>query len=75
MAPCVQVHVDNLSDKQVANQVEVRGPPASKAFDQQGKPTKVSASGIYHFYLSTEYKICSFNRLDAHKWKVFWLEL
>ncbi|GER49379.1 glycine--tRNA ligase beta subunit [Striga asiatica] len=34
--------VDNLGDKQVANQVEVRGPPASKAFDQQGNPTKAS---------------------------------
>lgn len=38
---CLQVHVDSLCDKQVANQVEVRGPPASKAFDQQGNPTKV----------------------------------
>ncbi|KAK6162665.1 hypothetical protein DH2020_002506 [Rehmannia glutinosa] len=35
------VRVDNLCDKQVANQVEARGPPASKAFDQQGNPTKV----------------------------------
>ncbi|KAH6789612.1 glycine-tRNA ligase [Perilla frutescens var. frutescens] len=36
------VHVDNLSGKQVSNQVEVRGPPASKAFDQQGNPTKAA---------------------------------
>ncbi|KAL8500437.1 hypothetical protein ACS0TY_020147 [Phlomoides rotata] len=36
------VHVDNLCEKQVANQVEVRGPPASKAFDQQGNPTKAA---------------------------------
>ncbi|KAK4476449.1 hypothetical protein RD792_015602 [Penstemon davidsonii] len=36
------VCVDSLSDKQVANQVEVRGPPASKAFDQQGNPTKAA---------------------------------
>ncbi|XP_011089243.1 glycine--tRNA ligase, chloroplastic/mitochondrial 2 isoform X1 [Sesamum indicum] len=36
------VHVHNLCDKQVANQVEVRGPPASKAFDQQGNPTKAA---------------------------------
>ncbi|XP_075517692.1 glycine--tRNA ligase, chloroplastic/mitochondrial 2-like isoform X2 [Primulina tabacum] len=34
--------VDNLSDKQVANQVEVRGPPASKAFDGLGNPTKAA---------------------------------
>ncbi|KAK6162658.1 hypothetical protein DH2020_002499 [Rehmannia glutinosa] len=36
------VRVDNLCDKQVANQVEARGPPASKAFDQQGNPTKAA---------------------------------
>ncbi|XP_042027654.1 glycine--tRNA ligase, chloroplastic/mitochondrial 2-like isoform X4 [Salvia splendens] len=36
------VHVDDLIAKQVANQVEVRGPPASKAFDQQGNPTKAA---------------------------------
>ncbi|KAL3815004.1 hypothetical protein ACJIZ3_016272 [Penstemon smallii] len=36
------VCVDSLSDKQVANQVEVRGPPLSKAFDQQGNPTKAA---------------------------------
>ncbi|KAL0429137.1 UNVERIFIED_CONTAM: Glycine--tRNA ligase, chloroplastic/mitochondrial 2, partial [Sesamum radiatum] len=36
------VHVHNLCDKQEAKQVEVRGPPASKAFDQQGNPTKAA---------------------------------
>ncbi|KAL9175880.1 hypothetical protein ABFS82_02G141100 [Erythranthe guttata] len=36
------VHVENLCDKQVANQVEVRGPPASKAFDEEGNPTKAA---------------------------------
>ncbi|KAL1535783.1 Glycine--tRNA ligase, chloroplastic/mitochondrial 2 [Salvia divinorum] len=36
------VHVDDLIAKQVANQVEVRGPPALKAFDQQGTPTKAA---------------------------------
>ncbi|CAA0842750.1 Glycine--tRNA ligase 2-chloroplastic/mitochondrial [Striga hermonthica] len=36
------VSVGNLCYKQVANQVEVRGPPASKAFDQLGNPTKAS---------------------------------
>lgn len=61
----MQVHVDNLSDKQVAYQVEVRGPPASKAFDQQGMPTKVSSSRICHFNLSTKPVTCSYNRLEA----------
>ncbi|KAG6393352.1 hypothetical protein SASPL_147591 [Salvia splendens] len=36
------VHVNDLIAKQVANEVEVRGPPASKAFDQQGNPTKAA---------------------------------
>ncbi|KAL3516847.1 hypothetical protein ACH5RR_023749 [Cinchona calisaya] len=36
------VHVENLWAKQVENEVEVRGPPVSKAFDQQGNPTKAA---------------------------------
>lgn len=36
------VHVHNLSAKQVANEIEVRGPPASKAFDKEGNPTKAA---------------------------------
>ncbi|XP_051121510.1 glycine--tRNA ligase, chloroplastic/mitochondrial 2 isoform X2 [Andrographis paniculata] len=36
------VQVDNLIDKQVANEVEVRGPPVSKAYDQEGNPTKAA---------------------------------
>ncbi|XP_027113392.2 glycine--tRNA ligase, chloroplastic/mitochondrial 2-like isoform X2 [Coffea arabica] len=39
---CKQVHVENLWAKQVENEVEVRGPPVSKAFDQQGNPTKAA---------------------------------
>lgn len=34
------VRIDGLSARQVANEVEVRGPPVSKAFDSQGNPTK-----------------------------------
>ncbi|KAJ9563362.1 hypothetical protein OSB04_008522, partial [Centaurea solstitialis] len=36
------ISVENLCSKQVANEVEVRGPPASKAFDNQGNPTKAA---------------------------------
>ncbi|CAA2991817.1 glycine--tRNA ligase, chloroplastic mitochondrial 2 isoform X1 [Olea europaea subsp. europaea] len=36
------VHVHNLYAKQVANEIDVRGPPASKAFDQGGNPTKAA---------------------------------
>ncbi|KAL0806390.1 hypothetical protein Bca101_098882 [Brassica carinata] len=34
------VLVDAMSPKQLEEEVEVRGPPASKAFDDQGNPTK-----------------------------------
>ena len=36
-----QVLVDAMSSKQLEEEVEVRGPPASKAFDDEGNPTKV----------------------------------
>ncbi|CAI9279304.1 unnamed protein product [Lactuca saligna] len=36
------ISVENLCSKQVANEVEVRGPPVSKAFDNQGNPTKAA---------------------------------
>ncbi|PON58809.1 Glycine-tRNA ligase [Parasponia andersonii] len=34
------VFVEDLCTRQEENEVEVRGPPASKAFDDQGNPTK-----------------------------------
>lgn len=34
------VFVESLCQKQSENEVEARGPPVSKAFDQQGNPTK-----------------------------------
>ncbi|KAK4267917.1 hypothetical protein QN277_024636 [Acacia crassicarpa] len=34
------VAVENLCSKQADKEVEVRGPPVSKAFDEQGNPTK-----------------------------------
>ncbi|KAG1360784.1 putative Glycine--tRNA ligase, chloroplastic/mitochondrial 2 [Cocos nucifera] len=34
--------VENLSSKQEENEVEIRGPPAAKAFDQEGNPTKAA---------------------------------
>lgn len=37
----LQVSVEELFSKQVENEVEVRGPPVSKAFDKEGNPTKV----------------------------------
>ncbi|KAK6918661.1 Glycine-tRNA ligase, beta subunit [Dillenia turbinata] len=52
------VYIENLSSKQVVNEVEVRGPPVSKAFDDRGNPTK-SAEGFCRRYaipLDTLYK-------------------
>ncbi|OVA10589.1 Glycine-tRNA ligase [Macleaya cordata] len=43
------VLVGSLCSKQVANEVEVRGPPVVKAFDQQGNPTK-AAEGFCRKY-------------------------
>ncbi|XP_064995666.1 glycine--tRNA ligase, chloroplastic/mitochondrial 2 isoform X3 [Musa acuminata AAA Group] len=36
------IFVESLSHKQAENEVEVRGPPASKAFDSEGNPTKAA---------------------------------
>ena len=38
----MQVVVENLSVKQMEEEVELRGPPVAKAFDKEGKPSKVS---------------------------------
>ncbi|XP_058104287.1 glycine--tRNA ligase, chloroplastic/mitochondrial 2 isoform X2 [Magnolia sinica] len=45
----VVVLVEGLSSKQLENEVEVRGPPVAKAFDQQGNPTK-AAEGFCRKY-------------------------
>ena len=37
----MQIVVENLSMKQTEVEVEVRGPPVAKAFDQEGNTTKV----------------------------------
>ena len=39
-----QVCVENLCTKQAEKEVEVRGPPVSKAFDNQGNARKVCHS-------------------------------
>ncbi|XVE76845.1 hypothetical protein DITRI_Ditri13aG0012800 [Diplodiscus trichospermus] len=43
------ITVESLCPKQVENEVEVRGPPASKTFDEQGNPTK-AAEGFCRRY-------------------------
>ncbi|XP_029123339.1 glycine--tRNA ligase, chloroplastic/mitochondrial 2 isoform X2 [Elaeis guineensis] len=37
-----QIWVENLGSKQEENEAEIRGPPAAKAFDQDGNPTKAA---------------------------------
>lgn len=39
-----------MSSKQLEEEVEVRGPPASKAFDDQGNPTKVLFASLWSFW-------------------------
>ncbi|KAA8515843.1 hypothetical protein F0562_019022, partial [Nyssa sinensis] len=43
------VSVESLCPMQVKNEVELRGPPVSKAFDQEGNPTK-AAEGFCRRY-------------------------
>ena len=50
----MQISVENLCSKQSANEVEVRGPPAAKAFDNEGNPTKVIS---FHFVSLFKYMI------------------
>ncbi|KAK9273495.1 hypothetical protein L1049_018305 [Liquidambar formosana] len=52
------VCIESLCTNQAENEVEVRGPPVSKAFDHQGNPTK-AAEGFcrrYHVPLDSLYK-------------------
>ncbi|KAI5423308.1 glycine--tRNA ligase, chloroplastic/mitochondrial 2 isoform X1 [Lathyrus oleraceus] len=43
------VSIENLFTKQTEQEIEVRGPPVSKAFDQEGNPTK-AAEGFSRKY-------------------------
>ncbi|GKU88509.1 hypothetical protein SLEP1_g2761 [Rubroshorea leprosula] len=45
----IVVSIESLCSKQSDNEVEVRGPPISKAFDQEGRPTK-AAEGFCRRY-------------------------
>lgn len=40
----LQVWIENLDSKQTESEIEIRGPPSTKAFDHEGNPTKVLAS-------------------------------
>lgn len=48
--------MEDLCTKQEEIEVEVRGPPVSKAFDDQGNPTKVT-------FVLTGFHFCSSNSL------------
>ncbi|CAM8941806.1 unnamed protein product [Rhodiola kirilowii] len=49
-----QVTVDGLHTKQVGSEVEVRGPPTSKAYDSQGRPTKAVEGFCRRYGLAME---------------------
>ncbi|KAH0452707.1 hypothetical protein IEQ34_020006 [Dendrobium chrysotoxum] len=42
----VVIYIENLSSRQGDSEVEIRGPPASRAFDYDGNPTKVLAEDL-----------------------------
>lgn len=48
------VSIKSLCSKQAENEVEVRGPPVSKAFDQQGKPTKAAEGFCRRYNISLD---------------------
>nr|GLL25620.1 glycine--tRNA ligase, chloroplastic/mitochondrial 2 isoform X1 [Ipomoea trifida] len=54
------VHVQNLSSKQEEVEIEVRGPPVSKAFDNQGNPTKVldRLQKVFAARIMSPYTLC-----------------
>ncbi|PKU86358.1 Glycine--tRNA ligase 2, chloroplastic/mitochondrial [Dendrobium catenatum] len=41
-----QIYIENLSSRQGDSEVEIRGPPAARAFDYDGNPTKVLAEDL-----------------------------
>lgn len=51
-----QVTVESLCSKQVEKEVEVRGPPVSKAFDDQGNPTKVNVFSSFNILEHKEFQ-------------------
>ncbi|XP_038874263.1 glycine--tRNA ligase, chloroplastic/mitochondrial 2 isoform X2 [Benincasa hispida] len=48
------VTVESLCSKQVEKEIEVRGPPVSKAFDDQGNPTKAAEGFCRRYSISRE---------------------
>ncbi|XP_022973888.1 glycine--tRNA ligase, chloroplastic/mitochondrial 2 isoform X1 [Cucurbita maxima] len=48
------VTVESLCSKQVEKEIEVRGPPVSKAFDDQGNPTKAAEGFCRRYLISRE---------------------
>ena len=56
-----QVCIDGLCANQVETEIEVRGPPVSKAFDDQGNPTKVPHNHIVYILVAI------LSILDLHK--------
>lgn len=49
--PWTQVLIKQLVVRQDDSEREVRGPPASKAFDAEGKPTKVIKKKACYWFL------------------------
>ncbi|KAG7026000.1 Glycine--tRNA ligase, chloroplastic/mitochondrial 2 [Cucurbita argyrosperma subsp. argyrosperma] len=48
------VTVESLCSKQVEKEIEVRGPPVSKAFDDKGNPTKAAEGFCRRYFISGE---------------------
>ncbi|KAF2311052.1 hypothetical protein GH714_019304 [Hevea brasiliensis] len=48
------VYIESLCTRQAENEVEVRGPPVLKAFDEQGNPTKAAVGFCRRYNVSVD---------------------
>ncbi|KAK3128152.1 hypothetical protein QOZ80_6BG0457650 [Eleusine coracana subsp. coracana] len=62
------VFVENLSMKQMEIEVELRGPPVAKAFDQEGNPTKAAEGFCRKNNVSVD---CLYRRTDGKTEYIF----
>ncbi|KAL0907737.1 hypothetical protein M5K25_022169 [Dendrobium thyrsiflorum] len=58
----VVIYIENLSSRQGDSEVEKRGPPAARAFDYDGNPTKAAEGFCRKYSLPTD---CLYKRFDG----------
>uniref|UniRef100_A0A1D1Z7D5 glycine--tRNA ligase n=1 Tax=Anthurium amnicola TaxID=1678845 RepID=A0A1D1Z7D5_9ARAE len=56
------IFIEKLHCKQTENPIEVRGPPSTKAYDQQGNPTKAAEGFCRRYGVSLD---CMYRKIDG----------